>query len=98
MGANVGRVPIMALSYLARAILSGLRSEPDRVRYDTRPLGGVFRPNDIVALDAAYKELHDAGLVEPADVYYSFGGNPKTLYRLSERGRAYLADAAGAER
>jgi len=80
----------VALSYLARAILAGLQAEPDRLRYDTRPLGGMFRPNDLVALDAAYEELHEGGLVEPADVHYSFGGGPRTIFRLTESGRNFV--------
>jgi hypothetical protein len=79
----------MKLSPLARILLRRLQQEPDRVIYDTTPLGGMFRPPELVALDAAYEELHREGLVEPADVYFAFFGTPKTLYRITERGKEF---------
>ncbi len=47
----------------------------------------MFHPGDLDMLDAAYRELSEAGLVEFADDYVSFFGTPKRLYRLSERAR-----------
>lgn len=84
----------MALSRLARALLSRIQERPDLVRYDIGPLGSMFHPGDLDMLDAAYKELSDAGLVEFADDYVSFFGTPKRLYRLSEQGRASVSTPA----
>ena len=79
----------MKLSPLARILLRRLQQDPGRVVYDVTPLGGMFRPPELVALDAAYEELYREGLVEPADVYYAFFGTPKTLYRITEQGKNF---------
>jgi hypothetical protein len=76
------------LSYLARGLLQDMAKYPDRIEYNTRPLGGAFTDDDLPILDSAYAELYHAGLVEPANATISFFGKPKSLYRLTEKGLA----------
>jgi hypothetical protein len=77
----------MELSPMATRLYERLRESPDRLRYDTAVLGGMFRPGDLEILDSAYQELSKAGLVERSPALVSFFGTPKPLYRLTDKGR-----------
>lgn len=77
----------MDLSPTAERVLSRLLREPDRFRDDVKALGRMFRQGDLAILDAAYRELESAGLIEPSAGFVSFFGTPKPIYRLTEQGR-----------
>lgn len=85
MAKNPAKKP--SLSDLARRLLADMRKYPDRVEYNTRPLGGAFTDDDLPMLDAAYKELQKAGYVESAHATISFFGKPKSLFTLTTKGR-----------
>jgi hypothetical protein len=77
----------MELSSMATRLLDRLQQSPERLRYDTGVLGGMFRPGDLEILDSAYEELLTAGLIERSPGFVSFFGTPKRLFRLTEKGR-----------
>ena len=74
-------------SGLANQLYIRMRKNPDMLYYDFRLLGSMFTPKGIVSLDRAYAELLGAGLVESSVDFMNFFGEPKTLHRLSEKGR-----------
>lgn len=78
------------LSPMAEILLNRLRGAPDRRRYDIEVFPGLFREPDVERLDAAYRELEAAGLIERTGEMVFFFGNPKRIYRLSDRGRALV--------
>jgi hypothetical protein len=83
------------LSPLAESLLREMATRPDHVEYNTRVLGGMFRDEDVARLDSAYKELLQAEMVEHAHAVISFFGKPKTLYRITERGKQRAVAIAG---
>lgn len=78
------------LSALASGLLREMASQPSRIEYNTRVLGGAFEDADIDRLDVAYRDLLKAGLVEPAGAVASFFGAPKQLFRITSEGQAQV--------
>lgn len=74
------------LTDLALSLLLDMEAAPQRVEYNTRVLGGMFRNEDVERLDAAYAELLDRRLVERAGAVISFFGAPKSLARITSAG------------
>jgi hypothetical protein len=83
-----------ALSELAGKLLAAMASEPSRLEYATRLLGGSFKDSDVERLDQAYLELADRGLIERSTASVSFFGVLKVLYRITEKGLARAGKAA----
>lgn len=83
-----------ALSDTAAAVLADMAREPGRIQYHTEVLGGMFGDADVERLDAAYRELFEKGLVEPAGVTISFFGAPKRLYRITPAGEGIALGGA----
>lgn len=82
------------LSNLALSLLADMAKYPDRIEYNTRPLGGAFLSEDLSLLDDAYVELQRAGLVEPANDTVSFFGKHKSAYILTHKGMARAKEIA----
>jgi DNA-binding PadR family transcriptional regulator len=76
------------LSPQAEALLRRMNASPETIRYHTDLLGGMFRAADVGRLDAAYRELEAAGLIERTGRVLNFFGEPKPLYRLTDKGHA----------
>lgn len=75
------------LSPMAELLLRRMIADPDRHEYAYKVFPGMFRDADVERLDAAYRELEEAGLIERTGSIVMFFNSPKRLYRLSELGR-----------
>ncbi len=82
------------VSDLALMLLREMAEAPGRIEYNTRVLGGMFRDDDVVRLDAAYAELSKRGLIEKAGAVVSFFGQPKSLFRITESGKKAVPEKA----
>src|SRR5947207_1064385 len=80
------------LSDLSLRLLAAMAGDPNRLEYNTRVLGGMFRNDDLTLLDDAYEQLREKGFVEPSGATVSFFGTPKSLFRISGKGQQYIAD------
>jgi DNA-binding HxlR family transcriptional regulator len=78
------------LSPMAELLLRRMIVEPEKLRYDFQVFGGMFRDIDIERLDAAYRELEEAGLIERTGAIVMFSNSPKRIYRLSDLGRTVV--------
>jgi hypothetical protein len=76
----------MPISDLAQRLLNAHAKEPNKIYYADEVLGGMFRESDLEQLDAAYRELEDAGLMQKASVTISYFGMPKGLLRITKKG------------
>lgn len=85
---------IVPLSDLAGILLAEMARHPDRLEYHTRILGGEITDAGIEQLDASYKELEKRGLAERAGAVVSYFGIPKSVFRLTEKGRQTAAGNA----
>jgi len=86
----------MAISQLAAQLLKDHALRSSNLFYDVDVLGPMFRDAALDRLDAAYTELVEAGLMEPAGVVISYFGVPKGLHRLTVAGRHQAAAEASA--
>ncbi len=86
--------PGKRLSALAENLLRDMATNPSRIEYNTRVLGGMFREDSVDQLDEAYHELAQGGLVDPAGAVVSFFGTPKSLFKVNERGLKYVSRVA----
>ena len=84
------------LSCLALTLLSHMADQPDRIEYNTRVLGGMFRDEDVARLDSAYEELVEAGLVERSGQIVSFFGSTKALCKITPEGERHAAERRAA--
>ncbi|MEX2215425.1 MAG: hypothetical protein WD768_14930 [Phycisphaeraceae bacterium] len=78
----------MALSLIAEDLLEFHSRDPQRLIYGSEVLGTTFRTESIPKVDAAYRELEDAGLATKTGVVIGYFGEEKELYRLTARGIA----------
>lgn len=74
------------LTPLAEALLRDMATNRTLIRYHTNVLGGSFEEKDIAALDLAYALLASLALIESAGAVVSFFGQPKRLYRVTDKG------------
>lgn len=82
------------LSDLAKILHAEMARHPDRLEYHTRILGGEITDDGIRRLDEAYQELEKTGFVERSGAVVSYFGTPKSVFRLTEKGRQSAAETA----
>ncbi|HZL37179.1 MAG TPA: hypothetical protein VFC78_17800 [Tepidisphaeraceae bacterium] len=86
----------MAISDLAERLLRYHAKRPDELFYGQRIMGSLYRETELERLDAAYKELAAAGLLEATRFVYSFFGAPKVLYQITPQGAAWVSQESAA--
>lgn len=86
----------MSVSDLAERLLHYHAQMPDQLFYGERLLGTLYPESELQRLDAAYEELAEAGLLEKTRFVHSFFGMPKTLYRITPKGKELATQESAA--
>ena len=84
----------MALSQLAQRLLELHAERPEQLFYGVDVLGSLFRDPAIARLDAAYRELEQAHLMQPTGQEITYFGEPERLFRLTPAGAAAAREPA----
>lgn len=76
----------MNLSDAARMLLQFHAARPSQPLYALDMLGSFFRDTDLRRLDDSYRELSEAGLLSKTGKVFTYFGEPKAVYRITDEG------------